>query len=393
MFRPALALAILALPAAALARDPGPEVRVEAGFPQLSAELTNDLYGVSTYRAPDRERRYRELYNKLELAVALHLSEQWSAQAVFKFEPVTDGGEGGADRAFVDNGAYVESLFLQYRPSERLMLQAGKFIAPFGYGHAFFPGIRIGDNAEDVYEIKESAGLSATWTFLDDPTLGKHDLSAAVFTLDTSPFSNTLFTRKRFPEDQAGRYRRNSRQIGGPGNDGQPDNGVLALDGENFSWAPGLAYHLSVMTRGPGVDGSAREWAYAAGATYERAWNADWKTVVFAEVVRFQNAGGRPVEDVDGASVGIGERRTFSTLGTRTSYGPWRATLGWQKDERQRGANGMPGENYLEASVGRTLPWGFEGDVGWSRTRYGRDNGDAGVAEALLARVTWKASF
>jgi hypothetical protein len=53
----------------------------------------------------------------------------------------------------------------------------------------------------------------------------------------------------------------------------------------------------------------------------------------------------------------------------------------------------MPGENYLEASVGRTLPWGFEGDVGWSRTRYGRDNGDAGVAEALLARVTWKASF
>ncbi len=245
---------LLAAPAAAQ------EVRLGAGLePRLEAELTVNLFGTSTYRAPDRGLRFRELYAKAEFEPVLQLAEGLSIIATVKFEPVADGpvSTGGAiDRAFQDHGAFIETLAVEWQALPRLVLRTGKFTAPFGTGYDAFPGIRLRDNAE-TYEIAESLGFGATFALVDDEGgWGRHALSAAVFTLDTTSLSSTSITRKRFGRDEAERYRRNSRGEGGPGNTGRLDNYALALDGAEIGALPGFSYHLALLSRGPGRGGN-----------------------------------------------------------------------------------------------------------------------------------------
>ncbi|MGG5811409.1 hypothetical protein [Falsiroseomonas sp. CW058] len=408
MIRPALAAALLLLPLAAAAAEP--EVRLDAGAqPALSGEASVNLFGVSTWRAPDRGLRYRDLYVKAELSAGLRVAEGLSLHGVLKFEPLAGGpsttGDGAIDRAFQDQGAFAESLFAEWQPTSRLTLRAGKFTAPFGTGHEDFPGIRLRDFAE-AYEIAEGLGFGATLAVIEEEDgLGTHRLSAAVFTLDTTSLSSSFVTRRRFGRDEAERFARNSRGQGGPGNTGRLDNWALALDGEGIGALPGFSYHLAVLSRGAGVDGTAREWGFAIGLRQEIRWTEDLTTTLFAEAVRFRNAGGRPrievatTDPATGAPDGtveattLAERRTLATLGARTGWGPWRATLAWQADSRRRSVDAVPRETYLEASVGRELGHGLALDIGLSRTRYAREGGGAGTADAALTLLSWRAEF
>jgi hypothetical protein len=352
-----LAAALLPVALAAALPAAAQEIRPAAGLgPQLSGEMELNLYGVRTYRAPEARRRYTDIYAKGELELGLHLTPGLSVQSTVKFEPVAEGGENGGSRAFQDQAAFVESLFLLWEPTDRLKLQAGKFTAPFAFGYGAFPGIRLADRAEEIEEIAESMGFGASYTWLSDLTWGEHDISAAVFALDTSFLSSTFITRKRWGRDEAEHYARNTRFQGGPGNTGRLNNWAVALDGDQIGWLPNFAYHASVLSRGAGEDGTAREWGLALGAQYEIGWTDRLKTTLFAEWLQFRSAGGRPVEALeDGTEAAVAERRRNWTLAARTSHGPWRATIGWQRDERQRAANGVPGENYLEVSAGREL--------------------------------------
>jgi len=384
------------------------EVRLGAGFqPHLATEAAVSLFGVSNYRASERNRRFNDLYAKAEIATALHLAEGFSVQAVIKFEPFAGGPDRGQDRAFQDQGAFIESLFAEWQPIERVTFQAGKFTAPFGYGPEGFPGIRLRDWSES-YEISESLGFGVAVTVIDDAEgVGAHTLSAAIFTLDTTSLSSSAITRKRFGRDEAERFSRNSRGQGGPGNTGRLNSWALALDGDQMAWLPGFTYHAAILSRGAGRDGTAREWGYAIGAQQTITWNEEWRTLLFAEAVQFRNSGGRPrtaittimpdpvtgdpVESIEDAV--IGERRTITTLGARTSHGPWRSTLAWQTDRRARTVSSVPRESYTEFTVGRELAFGFTVDVGVSRTRYGRDEGSPGTVDAALGLLSWRASF
>ncbi|NGM22855.1 hypothetical protein G3576_22775 [Roseomonas stagni] len=370
------------------------EVRPQAGFvPHVSGELAIDLYGVSTYRAPSRTDRFRDLYTKTELTAGLHLAESVTIQGVLKFEPVAGGPTDGQDRAFQDQGAWVESLYAEWRADPRLTLTAGKFTAPFGRGWDNLPGIRLTDQVS-IYEVSESLGFGARATVLDDADgWGEHRLSAAVFTFDTTSLSSTAITRKRFGRDEADRYRRNSRGLGGAGNTGELDNVAVALEGERMGALPGFTYQVAVLSRGAGTDGRAREWGTALGASWEIPWTEEVSTTLFAEAVRFRNAGGRPVEEVDGTPLPISERRTITTLAAQTTYGPWRASLGWQVENRDRSANGVARATYLEASLGRELGLGFTADIGWSRTRAGTEEGGRGSTDAGLVLVGWRQGF
>lgn len=377
----AIALAVGLLPAAAGAQ----EVR-------LSGELALNLFGVSNAGAPDRARNFRDLYVKSELGATLQLAEGFSIQAVAKFEPLAGGPanpERATDRAFQDQGGFIESLFAEWETTGWLTLRAGKFTAPFGYGHGAFPGIRLRDWVAS-YEIAESLGAGASLMLLDDGEgWGAHRLSAAVFTLDTTALSSSFLTRKRFGRDEAERFARASRAQGGPGNTGRLDNAALALEGERIGAVPGFSYHLSLLSRAPGIDGTAREWGVALGARQEIRWNEELTTLLFAEAVRFTNAGGRPrIEDEV-----VRERRTITTLGARTSWGEWRGTLAWQTDTRRRDGGSVPRESYLELTVGRELPFGFAADIGLSRTRYARDGGGAGSVDAALMLLSWRGEF
>lgn len=398
-----LAIAALLLPATVAAQ----EVRL---YPQLAGEISLGLYGVSNYRAPERSERYRDLYAKGEFAAGLHLAEGFSVQGVVKFEPLAEGPQGGdraVDRAFQDQGAFIESLFAEWRPTGRLMLQAGKFTAPFGYGYEAFPGIRLRDIAEN-YEASESLGVGGSYTFLEDGGgWGEHAVSAALFTLDTTSLSSSFITRKRWGRDEAERYSRNSRGQGGPGNTGRLDNWALALDGDQIGLLPGFSYHLALLSRGAGRDGTAREWGLAIGARQEIQWTEELRTLLFAEAVRFRNSGGRPRIEVSGVETDpatgeevettqeavLHERRTITTLGARTGWGPWRGTIAWQADMRRRNIERVPQESYFEVSVGRELPFGFALDVGWSRTRLAREEGGTGNTDAVLGLLSWRAEF
>jgi hypothetical protein len=370
------------------------EVRTGAGFvPHVSGELSVDLYGVSTYRAPSRTDRFRDLYTKTELTAGLHLAESFTIRGALKFEPVAAGPMGGQDRAFQDHGAWVQSLYAEWQADPRLTLTAGKFTAPFGRGWDNLPGIRLTDQVS-LYEIAESLGFQARATIVDDGDgWGEHRLTAAVFTFDTTSLSSTAITRKRFGREEAERYRRNSRALGGAGNTGELDNVAVALEGEKMAALPGFTYQVAVLSRGAGVDGRAREWGTAIGASWEIPWTEEVSTTLFAEAVRFRNAGGRPVEDVAGVPAPIGERRTITTLAALTTYGPWRGSLGWQVEDRNRSANGVARSSYLEATVGRELGLGFTADIGWSRTRAGTEDGGRANTDAGLVLVGWRQAF
>jgi len=362
------------------------------------------LYGISTLSRADARREGTSIFLDGEIAAALHLTPQLSLQAALKSEPAAEAEPNGGLVGFRYQAAFIEQLFAEWSPRDEIRLHGGKFTAPFGRGFHDFPGVLTALRAGDVYEIAESLGFGATWTFLSDPTLGEHDLSAAVFTLDTSFLSNTFITRERCCREGFDRFSRNSRRQGGPGNSGRLNNFAIALDGDRFAWLPDFSYHLSVVSRAHGTDGSAREWGYAAGLRYELSLTPELRTLFFAEHVEFRSAGGRAIETVEvpageeGAEptmldVPVAERRRFTTIGAQTSYGPWRATLAWQRDQRKRSVNTIPTEQFLEISAGRDLGWGFGLDVGYQYSRYARDDGTRGQANAIVRVLRFRQDF
>lgn len=400
-----LAAAALGLAVSAAAPARAQPTRPGVGFPQVAGEVNMGLYSIGTLGSTDKRQRGATTFLFGEVAGALHLTPQVSVQGLLHVEPVGEVEPNNTWTGLRYQGAYIEALSLNWRPTERLNLYGGKFIAPFGYGHHFFPGILPLIRAHETYLIRESAGFGATATVVSDARFGDHDLSAAVFTLDTSLFSNTLFTRKPCCEGDFERYRRNFLAQGGAGNTGRLNNFAVALGGDRIGWLPNFSYHLALLSRGPGRDGTEREWGYAAGAIYGINWRRDTRTVLYTEHVEFRGAGGRPLEagpeffnEDEGAfastEVGVSERRRFTTIGAQTTYGPWRANIAWQRDQRKRAVNPVPTASYLELSVGRLLFWGFSADVGYQYARYPLEEGEGrGQSNSLLGVLRYRASF
>jgi hypothetical protein len=396
MKAPAIALAALLAAAPALAQTPA------SAYPHLAVEVNLGLFGVHTFRDPEQARRGTSAYLFGEIAAGLHLAPGWSIQGVLAFEPIGEGDvlggtPGGGFTLFRRQAAFLEALFLEYRPSDRWVLYGGRFVAPFGRGQHDFPGILTRLRAHEVTLLGDSLGVGATWTFLSDPRFGEHDLSAALFTLDRTVLSSTLFTRRACCDERYERFRRTTAAQGGPANSGRLDSFSLSLDGDRFPWAPGLSYTLGLSSRAPGADGTAREWGVVAGLRYEYRWADGDRTLLFAEHAMFRNAGGRPLvvpEDPLEQPFLLRETRHFTTLGVQHRRGAWRGTLAWQRDGRTTRPEPTPTEQYLELSVGRDLGGGFALDVGY---QYGRsvreETGRLGTGHAVLLRLGYSGGF
>jgi hypothetical protein len=396
------ALSVVALPAAAQLAGPPSGTGVNL-YPQISGEVDARIFSQSTTSATDRRQRGTNIFMRGEISAGLFLSPEWSIQTTIETEPVGEVEPNGGTTALRYQAAFIEELRLDWRPTDRLTLYGGKFSAPFGRGHHDFPGLLLDVRAHEVYLIKESLGLGGTATYISDARFGEHDISVAAFAFDTSPLSETAFTRKRCCEGDFERFSRNSRRQGGPGNTGQFDNFVIALDGDKMPFLPNTSYHLAFLSRGPGVDGTKRETGFAAGLRHEIRWSEELRTLLFGEFVQFRGAGGNPreagpeildafsMDTGESEPVTVSERRRFTTIGAQTRHGPWRATVGFQRDERKRSENTVPRATYIEASVGRDLPLNFRLDVGYQRSIGGERREDK--ADAVIAVLGWRASF
>jgi hypothetical protein len=273
---------------------------------------------------------------------------------VVHVEPIGEQSPAGTNTFFRHQSGYLEALFADWRAADRLRLFAGKFAAPFGYGHHVFPGAFLQFRAHEVHLIRESVGAGATATWLSDARWGEHDISAAAFFLDTSFLSRTPFTNRRCCVEGFERFRRNTLHQGGAGNTGRPESFAIALDGDRIGFLPDFTYHAALLSRAPGEDGTAREWGYPVGGRYLARWTPEIRALFVAEHVEFRNAGGAPLgpepstldeasgEEIAGAEVPVRERRRFTTLGAQTTHGPWRATAAWQRDQRKRSLETVP---------------------------------------------------
>lgn len=365
-------------------------------YPQFAGEVDLRLYGVGIYDAPSRRQQGADASLRGEIAAGLHMTPDFSIQGVIHVEPIGETEPNGGLVGFRYQASFIENLFADWRVRDDLRLYAGKISAPFGYGHHDFPGVLAQVRAHEAYLIGEQLGGGASWTFLSDPTLGEHDLSVAVFTLDTTALSSTAITRKRFGAGDFERFRRNDRDQGGPGNTGQLDNAAIALDGDRIGVLPGFTYHLAALSRGAGRDGTAREWGYAVGARQEIRWTDTTRSLLFAEHVEFRASGGNPLAEDPETEEAVPTRgtRRFSTIGVKTTHGPWHATTLWQRDRWKRTIESPGTARWVELSVGRELGWGFGLDLGWQVARAPDDESRRRRdTQAVLGMLSWRTGF
>ncbi|MEO3474338.1 hypothetical protein AAFN86_20900 [Roseomonas sp. CAU 1739] len=413
----ALVAALIALAAPAFAQDAPPEASPSAAaqvrFPQLTNEIDMALIGVGTPSSTDPTRRGGSVFLFGDIDFALALTENFSIQLGLATEPI---GEGDSTGGFPDGGIigfrrqalFIEQFHAEWKPDPDLALRAGTFVAPFGRGYHDFPGILVPVRAHEAYLFNQLLGVNSSWTWLDDPRFGTHEVTGFVYALDRSFLSTTLITPRSCCNPRYERYSRNTARQGGPGNDGSFDSFALALDGENIPGLEGFSYHFAVLSQAPGTDGTAREWGYAASLFYDHRWNAEQSTMLFAEGVQFRNAGGRPRIEVPTTSTDpatgtaidsmtsttLSERQTFFTIGVRHSIGPWRASLAWQQWQRKRSIEPVPNENWIEVSVGRDLGRGFGIDLGYQYARQLTEEGpQLGTSHSILARLVYRGSL
>ncbi|MBX9699814.1 MAG: hypothetical protein K2X74_10265 [Acetobacteraceae bacterium] len=363
------------------------------------------LYTVGNWQAVPREQRGSTTFLFGEIATGVYISPNVSVQSIIHVEPVGEQNPNGTNIGFRYQAAYIESLFLDWRADERLRLFTGKFSAPFGYGHHFFPGVLPRIRAHEIYLIRESIGAGATWTWLPDSRWGEHDITAAAFFFDTSFLSSTAITRKPCCIEGFERYRRNTLQQGGSGNTGNLNNFAIALDGDRIGFLPDFTYHLAMLSRGHGKDGSLREWGWAAGARYLARWTPEVRTLFFGEYVEFRNAGGGQLtatppsfdpdtgEEIPGPDVALRQRQRFSTLGAQTTYGPWRATAVWQRFQQRRSVEPVPTQQWVELTVGRDLWYGFGIDIGYQYAQNANEEGVRGRSNGIVSRLGFQRSF
>lgn len=209
----------------------GPDAALAAAYPRLSLDIDMNLYAIGTPAASARNREGVSGFLFGHLNPGLHLTPEVSVRAFIHPDPAGGFEPNGAVTFLRRQNAILEQLFLEWRPTAALHRYAGKFNAPFGYGHDFFPGLLAAFRAHDAYLIREQLGAGAGWALPLPEGWGGHTLSAAVFTLDTSVLSNSLITRQRCCDPGFDRYRRTTLREGGAGNTGRLDNAALSLGG------------------------------------------------------------------------------------------------------------------------------------------------------------------
>ena len=118
----AAALALGAAPAAGTEAPSGSGVNL---YPWIEAEVESRLFSASTTSASERSQRGSNIFLSGELEATLHLSPQWSIEGAIDLEPIHEVEPKGGTTGFRYQAAYIETLRLDWKPAERLILFGG----------------------------------------------------------------------------------------------------------------------------------------------------------------------------------------------------------------------------------------------------------------------------
>ena len=329
-----------------------PNALAETGnaFPRIGGEVSIEIQNDFAFRSDDPDSEINDLFTTTEPTIRLEFSPELAIRAGLVLEPVADP-EPGEDRVFADHGLFVEVLTIDYEAGD-VALHAGKFAANFGIAWDAAPGIFGTDMAED-YEMSERLGVGGS-VMLGNERIGRLDLSASVFFLDTS------FLADSYPRGRGN----TSRSDGGPSNTETLASYALALDGD-LAAAAGLAYHLGFIDQARGEGGARRERGFAGALQYQTEI-ADGVTLApLAEFVRFGNLGNES-----------GVNRTYLTLAAEIGWGAWKAVAAYTGRFADTPAAGDDRDFQTQLSLGYEFDSGLAVELGWKRAREARVDTD-----------------
>ena len=329
----------------------------EDSFPRIEGEIPIEIQNDYTYDSDDRDAELNDLYTKIEPAVSVRFTEEFSIEAGLVLEPVLDP-DPRDDRFFEDEGLFVETLFLQYA-TDSFSLFGGKINPAFGVAWDIAPGVYGTDLAED-YELTERIGLGGSVTLGNDET-GLHTITASTFFADTSFLSESLITERP----------RNRKSSGGVSNTEDFSSFAVALDGDLGIVVPGLAYHLGFESQEGGTGNPEDEFGIAAALYGEFEIGEDTVLGPVVEYVHQSDAGG------------IAEDRDYITLGAALVHGPWNIAVSDTIRTIDPAGAGDVDDNQFQVSGGYAFDNGLALDIGYKHTE--ESNSDSNTVGALLS--------
>jgi len=204
---------------------------------------------------------------------------------------------------FRGEGLFLEEGYLQYG-NDLLTVQAGKFDSDFSVAPSLAPGL-YGASIASNYQLNELLGMRFAYQ-LGREIYGSHLLSASIFKVDDTIFSQSLFSNR-------GRTR---LATGGPANTPGLDSFTLAYTASDVPLfgKPILNYQLAYLNAAQGVDGSAHEQGTAAStwltipvdkSTISTIKGRYFSINPLVEYVHLQNDGGIRGQNADYITAGV----------------------------------------------------------------------------------------
>ncbi len=329
--------------------------RVEVSIP---IEVQNDW----TYESDDAANEQNQLFTKIEPEATVHITPRLTLFGHAVIEPVRDPNA-GEDRAFEDEGIFVEDLYVDYAFG-RHGLRGGKFAPAFGVAWDITPGVYGTDFAEAGYEFAERIGIAGRAGFETD-TAGAYAVTAHAFFLDTTFLSQSL-----------GRGRGTTKRAdGGVSNTEDLSSYALTLDGENVAGIKGLGARVAFIRQAKGEGDADDEKGISAALWHEFKLGEVITLAPLLEYVHFDDA-----EGVDG------QDRDFLTVAGRLGWRRWNLTLAYTS--RDTDVSGTPeiDDHQFQVSAGYSFEFGLDVDVAWQRVEEsGIDTKRLGVLAAYTA--------
>lgn len=329
----------------------------EESFPRIYGDIAFEIEDDWTFKSDESGNELNDLYATIEPTLVLEVIEGLSLTAHSVFEPVRDP-EPGEDRAFEDEGLYLQDLFAQYE-TDRFSVLGGKFTPNFGRAWDIAPGVYGSDFAED-YELAERIGLGGSFTF-EGKEIGRHRVSASTFFLDTSALSNSIITKRG----------RTHLSDGGPSNTESLESFAIAIDGDNLPLvlfgdttpgeAPvsGLTYQVAFVSQAAGEGSDSRENGVLASLADE--FPVANKELVLQPLVEFAY-----FFDADGVD---NQDRYYITAGATAIWREnWNAALSYTRRETMPDGASNVGDNLFQASAGYEFDFGLGANVGYRYT-------------------------